>query len=408
MVWLSWLRQRTWPAWTTMSLVVVCYVGFPVGGSRSPIGGGLFWAGADAFSWNHGAARWRKNNRHSHDCTATATKLPSHSVAVSAWTTLSPSSDFCRRRQARSADSGRWQSPRPCDWSAVSFPQRGVACAATVHGMEAAGGDNDDDSKEAAVPNEFVFQIRDCTHAELGTCADIIMTSFYNETSMLLPWKQLHRLAELNRLQQGFPFGDDHALHCMLIATTTTTSAGAAADSGTGSGEGGRHPYRQNQKKQTDDQQKMMTIICGFVDVDARIPNRPTSYTYNPRPYLSDLCVHPDFRRRGLARALVQACEDFCRQLPSPRHYHPSSDSDSGGEQSNAPPELYIRVEATNTPASNMYRGLGYSSIPNPDGAHILILRKVLERNAAVATDESSSKLSLFTNVTNWVRVARD
>ena len=103
--------------------------------------------------------------------------------------------------------------------------------------------------------------------------------------------------------------------------------------------------------------------IIGFVDVDTRKPNQPTSYTYNPRPYLSDLCVHPDYRRLGVARALIRACESFCVQQQQPQ------------------PQLYIRVKASNVAAVAMYDSMGYESIPNPDDPgeeSILILCKNL------------------------------
>ena len=213
----------------------------------------------------------------------------------------------------------------------------------------------------------FEFNVRDCKHAELGACADIILSSFYNYTSMS-PWRQLTKMAELNRIQQGFSYGDDRSLHRMLIVTASSASSASII-------KGGRDE-----------------TICGFVDVDARLPNQPTSYSYNPRPYLSDLCIHPGFRRKGLARALIKACEEFCLRLPEQRWA--DQDSDTGL------PELYIRVEATNAAAISMYRGLGYSAIPNPDDKHILILHKVLVENIMTPSRELQQEVSM-TNATS-------
>jgi len=46
--------------------------------------------------------------------------------------------------------------------------------------------------------------------------------------------------------------------------------------------------------------------IVGFVDVDKR---KGTHISDAPRPYLSDLAVHTEFRRRGVAKALIRRCE---------------------------------------------------------------------------------------------------
>jgi ribosomal protein S18 acetylase RimI-like enzyme len=176
------------------------------------------------------------------------------------------------------------------------------------------------------------FRIRDCRHAELGACVDIIMESFYNTTTQA-PWKQMYRLGELNRLQQGFPYGDDRALHRMILA-------------------------------EVDDSKTTTTTIVGYVDIDLRPPNRPTGYSYNPRPYLSDLCIRSDYRRNGIAKGLVQFCEQFVLQ---------SKYCDN---------ELFIRVEAHNTPAIAMYKSLGYQIIHNPDDPQqtkIWILHRLLD-----------------------------
>jgi ribosomal protein S18 acetylase RimI-like enzyme len=186
------------------------------------------------------------------------------------------------------------------------------------------------------------FHVRDCKHAELSLVADIIMDSFYNYTDPGSVWKQLTKLAELNRIQQNFPYGDDRANHRMMVITTNCNTSNIA------------------------------DIICGFVDIDTRLANRPTSYKYNPRPYLSDLCIHPNYRRYGLATMLISACENYCR-------------SHSVGQRKDIPidqaPELYIRVESQNVVAINMYQKLGYSVLldhADSGNKNILILYKLL------------------------------
>jgi ribosomal protein S18 acetylase RimI-like enzyme len=203
--------------------------------------------------------------------------------------------------------------------------------------------------------NATNFEVRDCTHGELNLVADIIMDSFYNYTDPSNIWKQLTKLAELNRIQQNFPYGSDKAHHRMLVVTSTNFNSSDTA-----------------------------TSICGFVDIDTRIPNRPTSYKYNPRPYLSDLCIHPNYRRYGLASLLIQSCEDYCRS-----HHHSNTGSMLSTRQQNeiSPsdvhrgPELYIRVETTNIIAIQMYQKLGYSILSDhadSSNPNILILFKAL------------------------------
>jgi ribosomal protein S18 acetylase RimI-like enzyme len=199
------------------------------------------------------------------------------------------------------------------------------------------------ENEHPETPNQKVsldFYIRDSMHAELSQAADIIVASFYVDSRP--PWNQLYRLAELDRLQQGFPF-QDRTLHRMIVAVTRNPSS--------------RHE-----------------VVVGFVDIDARTPNRPTGFKYNPRPYLSDLCVHPNFRRRGIAQALVQFCEHFCAERLGKA-------------------ELFIRVEQNNESALGMYQRLGYARVPNPDdpSVTVVLLKKQLphgaeERSASLTT----------------------
>jgi len=136
---------------------------------------------------------------------------------------------------------------------------------------------------------------------DLGEVSNIVMNSFYSGDSIKGPWRHMYRLGELNRLQQNFPYNDE--LHCMLVAAC---------------------PYSEQ--------------VVAFVDIDARPPTRQID---PPRPYLSDLCTNPMWRRRGIARALVEQCEDLSLQMNKE--------------------ELYIRVEQNNTAAIEMYKNLAYT-----------------------------------------------
>jgi ribosomal protein S18 acetylase RimI-like enzyme len=103
---------------------------------------------------------------------------------------------------------------------------------------------------------------------ELHPVSDLVVQSFYNNQKQDV-FKHMYRLAELNRLQQNFPYADQ-GRHRMLVAVSKATSE-----------------------------------IVGFCDVDNRPSTPNIHYKHNPRPILSDLMVSPEFRRKGIARQLV-------------------------------------------------------------------------------------------------------
>jgi ribosomal protein S18 acetylase RimI-like enzyme len=228
---------------------------------------------------------------------------------------------------------------------------------------------------EASLILEQEFRIRDCQYAELGECASIILSSFYSNTTKS-PWRQLYRMGELNRIQQGFPYGDDRAHHRMLVAIILRPDDNATSS-----------------VHQLEEEEMEKERIVGFVDVDTRIPNRDTTYTYNPRPYLSDLCIHPDFRRRGIAKELVRACEQFVV-----RSRMTTASSAIVEREQQQKKELYIRVEANNKAAIDMYSSMGYEAIHNPDDpgkdAKILILHRLLLMREEACNEKELSMLN--------------
>jgi ribosomal protein S18 acetylase RimI-like enzyme len=217
--------------------------------------------------------------------------------------------------------------------------------------------------------SSYTVEIRPCRYADLNEAVDVIMSSYY--AKMKNPWLQMYRLGELNRLQQNFPRMDHVDLHCMFVAiarSSATTTINIHKNNNTVNGEDDSNP-----RTSTRDISAPPPTIIGFCDVDGRTPNRPTGYDYNPRPYASDICVDPAFRRRGIGQQLVRACEDFAR--------HVMRES-----------QVYLRVEAKNTAAIQMYTGLGYkpitivADIAEEEGADdltsstkIILLRKQLD-----------------------------
>jgi ribosomal protein S18 acetylase RimI-like enzyme len=184
--------------------------------------------------------------------------------------------------------------------------------------------------------DDVTYVIRDCQYRELSSIASLVVESFYDKKKVNLVARKLYQLAEMNRLQQNFPYPESRSVHRMLVVEAQKSTATTAGD---------------------DDD----PVIVGFCDVDAR----PCATKLKlPRPYLSDLAIDPRHRRRGLARRLVEASEDFVRG---------NGDNSGGGigsilggspKEQQKPPfdELWIRVASDNLVALGLYREkLGYS-----------------------------------------------
>jgi ribosomal protein S18 acetylase RimI-like enzyme len=190
--------------------------------------------------------------------------------------------------------------------------------------------DNSSQERSTSTPSKVV-SIRESLHGDLGKCADVVMSAFY--PTYKNPFKHLVRLAELSLLQQRFSY--DKSQHVMYVATESVVDENSDSNN---------------------------NMIVGFCDIDLRPPNRPMPFSYNPRPYLSDLCVHSEYRRRGIGRELLLRCEDFCVKAGKDR--------------------VYVRVEDNNTAAMDLYTRLGYVAVDNPDSFEggILLLVKDLRR----------------------------
>jgi ribosomal protein S18 acetylase RimI-like enzyme len=204
------------------------------------------------------------------------------------------------------------------------------------------------------------FYIRDAVYSDLGQVANILIESFYNPTIIV---RQYLYLSELSRLQDNFPYSDcDHSFFvaCEKRPPSTSTSQ-----------------KWHNQKEK----------VIGFVDVNQR-PRKKESDA--PRPYLSDLAVHPDFRRRGVAQALMQECE---REV-----------------QFWGKDQLYLRVERKNEGALKMYSGLGYEALDHHyfgvKDTTILLRRGFVDAKAV--DNDADTKLETSQEVNSNSEVAVD
>jgi ribosomal protein S18 acetylase RimI-like enzyme len=187
------------------------------------------------------------------------------------------------------------------------------------------------------------FTIRNCKYADLKAVSDIIVDSFYTDNMKSSPFAAVLKLGELNRLQQNFPYNDSER-HVMLVAITADSS--------------------QDNVKPASFSSTSGTVV-GFVDVDARPATRRID---PPRPYLSDLAVHTDYRRNGIATILIQTCEALVHsgrvRVSAARPvdgngFSTITDHPTGSQTK----EMYIRVERANTAAIQMYEKFDYHAI---------------------------------------------
>mmetsp|Transcript_26750 Transcript_26750/g.39569 ORF Transcript_26750/g.39569 Transcript_26750/m.39569 type:complete len:217 (-) Transcript_26750:109-759(-) len=164
------------------------------------------------------------------------------------------------------------------------------------------------------------IEIRHCRYSELPECANLIMKAFQEEE------EESDDELLLSEMQQAFPRQEPERAH-----------------------------YRMLVAVHGDDE-----TVVGFVDVNFRYQKQKSTR----RPYVGNLCVSDSFRRKGLARALVQAAQQFVVL------------------QSNRPcTTMYVRVESSNKAARQLYEREGYQRIDNPDcsnGSMILLTKELL------------------------------
>jgi ribosomal protein S18 acetylase RimI-like enzyme len=159
--------------------------------------------------------------------------------------------------------------------------------------------DNTSTENDGANASSFYF-IREADFADLGSAAKILTDGFYGDANFIT--YNIERLNTFLSLESTYPQPAVGAVHSMLVAC-----------------------------RQTDGK------VLGFAEIDGR----PTQdKDASPRPYMCNLAVSTKWRRRGLAKALVQHCEE--KVLAWGRT------------------DMYLKVREANDAATDMYKGLGY------------------------------------------------
>jgi ribosomal protein S18 acetylase RimI-like enzyme len=98
--------------------------------------------------------------------------------------------------------------------------------------------------------------------------------------------------------------------------------------------------------------------------------------------FISNLAVHPKFRRRGIARRLVEAGIEFARERGAKR--------------------ISLEVRAENAPARALYQGLGFSEVDsvtkmrtdNPASATLLVAQEATVRVSQVGDGQELFRLA--------------
>jgi len=152
----------------------------------------------------------------------------------------------------------------------------------------------------ASTKNEDLFFIRKCLPADVGQASDILTDAFFKENTNCFTY-QWERLTTYLSLESTYP-KTPWERHTLFVACHSKSG-----------------------------------MVLGLAEIDDR-PSKVENAT--PRPYMYNVAVHPKFRRKGIAKALVLACEEMAMEWDKP--------------------EVYLKVRDLAEPAVNMYKSLGY------------------------------------------------
>ncbi|MDG2990464.1 GNAT family N-acetyltransferase [Candidatus Synechococcus calcipolaris G9] len=146
------------------------------------------------------------------------------------------------------------------------------------------------------------YSIQRANLEHLSSIAELIALCFYPPEHWLHWFRRLLQLGIYNDLCLRYHHSIEHSIYFMVLA-----------------------PIQDRLK------------LLGSLEVSQRLlPGRGKSH-----PYLSNLAVHPDYRRQGIGRALLLAAEDWLKEQRCDR--------------------VYLHVLAMNHPARFLYHQLGYS-----------------------------------------------
>ena len=199
---------------------------------------------------------------------------------------------------------------------------------------------SDNDTQQPSVTTSPKYQIGEAQYSDLQAAANLMTDGFYPQLQNNPIMRPIRYVMELDRLQQNFPYEPDDR-HFYLVAFDNNVNEDGI----------------------------IKRKVVGFCDVDGRVPTSSyeknglalllpfVKYVQRPQPYFSDLAVDPNYRRQGVASALMVEAERRAKQM--------------GYE------ELYLGVRSTNELALRMYEKIGYEGmVPFGDMLAFLEIQK--------------------------------
>ncbi len=186
-------------------------------------------------------------------------------------------------------------------------------------------------------PSDLVIRV--AQPKDLAELVEVLSSSFHSRTGMMRWFFPLLRMGLYEDLRQRLrsPLSSDYVCLAAVLSAT--------------------HHY---------------SYVVGTVEVALR-PAYPFQIRSSPYPYLSNLAVQLEYRRRGVAQKLLQTCEEFVLD----RGFH----------------DLYLHVLDDNVAAKQLYFKAGYRlKQADPLWCHWLLKqpRRVLLHKKLTQSDISS------------------
>jgi len=185
-------------------------------------------------------------------------------------------------------------------------------------------------SHHQATPDSSGFSVRVAASKDLALLADLLALSFHSGEGFVDWLYPVLRLGIYEDLKNRLRSGSEHYT-CLVVEMRCLVSPANSLriNSVEPSIEDGTDKYRSNR----------VECLAGTVEMAlrSRLPWQIPSLDY---PYLSNLAVHPEYRRQGVAQELLSNCEKTAREW--------------GFD------EIYLHVLENNHAARQLYYQAGY------------------------------------------------